>query len=57
MVKLFRRLATNRKGATAVEYGLILAMIVLTMVGALTGLADQTSSMWNNISYKTTHAS
>jgi pilus assembly protein Flp/PilA len=42
-------LITDRRGATAVEYGLILALIVIAMVVALKGLADTTTGMWNNV--------
>lgn len=37
------------RGATAVEYGLILAMIVLGMMAALTQLGNKTAGMWNNV--------
>ncbi len=49
---LFRHLLRDARGATAVEYGLILAMIVLAMFGALQSVGGQTGSMWNNISAK-----
>ena len=44
------RLLQCRRAATAVEYGLILAVVVLTIMSALIGLADVTTSMWNNVS-------
>ena len=56
MIAIVRRLLRDHKAATAVEYGLILALIVLTMLGALTGVADATIGMWNNISAKVTRA-
>ncbi len=43
------RLAFCQRGATAVEYGLIVAMIVLAMIGALNFVADKTIGMWNNV--------
>ncbi|AEG49007.1 Flp/Fap pilin component [Sphingobium chlorophenolicum L-1] len=52
MRALFRslwRLAACQRGATAVEYGLILALIVLAMMAGLSKLGMQTSSKWNNI--------
>ena len=52
MTHMLRRLARSRKGATAVEYGLILALVVLTMLAALQGLAGTTTGMWNNVSSK-----
>jgi pilus assembly protein Flp/PilA len=43
-------LIRDTRGATAVEYGLILAMIFLAMVGALSTVAGTTIQMWNNVS-------
>ncbi len=39
-----------RRAATAVEYGLILALVVLAMISALIALADTTTGMWDNVS-------
>ena len=44
------RLLRCRRAATAVEYGLILALIVLAMMVALIELAGTTTGMWNNVS-------
>ena len=49
---ILARLLRDTRGATAVEYGLILAMIVLAMFGALQSVGTQTGSMWSNISSK-----
>ena len=48
--RLLRALKREEKGATAVEYGLILALIVLTMMAALKDVAYRTNRMWNNVS-------
>jgi len=40
----------DERGATAVEYGLILALIFLAVVGAVAGVADVTIEMWGNVS-------
>lgn len=45
-----KELLKDRRGATAVEYGLILALVFLAMVGAIRGVATETSEMWNNVS-------
>jgi pilus assembly protein Flp/PilA len=37
------------RGATAVEYGLILALVVLAMIAALSNIATKTNNMWNNV--------
>jgi len=49
-MRRFLELLKDQRGATAVEYGLILAMIFLAMVGALTLVASTTTEMWNNVS-------
>lgn len=38
------------RGATAMEYGLILALIALAVIGAMTSVADKTIGMWGNVS-------
>ena len=43
-------LARCERGATAVEYGLILALICLAMIAALSNVANKTVGMWNNVS-------
>jgi len=40
----------DRRGATAVEYGLILALIFLAMMGGVVAVGQVTSGMWNNVS-------
>lgn len=56
MIHVLRQLARNRKGATAIEYGLILSLVVLTMLAALQGLASTTTGMWNNVSEQVQNA-
>lgn len=43
-------LARCERGGTAIEYGLIIAMIVIAMIAALTNVATKTTGMWNNVS-------
>jgi len=50
--RFIRALIGDQKGATAIEYGLILALVVIAMMMALFGLADVTTSMWRNVSDK-----
>lgn len=56
MRAILRRLLTDRRGATAVEYGLIVSLIVIAMVGALQAVAGKTVSMWGNVSTRVTQA-
>lgn len=42
----------DERGATAVEYGLILAMVFLAMIGALQTFAGTSIGMWNHVATK-----
>ena len=53
---LTHRLLTDRRAATVVEYGLIIAGIVLAIFGALQSVGGSTGDMWNNISTKVLNA-
>jgi pilus assembly protein Flp/PilA len=52
MLRLIRALARDRKGATAIEYGLIVSLIIISMMVAITNFANISVGMWNNISNK-----
>lgn len=56
MTKFIKRLISDRTGATAIEYGLILALIVLALLSALQSFADGSITMWETISEKTATA-
>jgi pilus assembly protein Flp/PilA len=43
-------LLADRRGATAIEYGLIAALIVIAMMSALSGLGGGVGGMWTNLS-------
>lgn len=45
-----RRLRTDQKGATAIEYGLIAALIIIAMMGGLRALGGGAGGMWSNVS-------
>ena len=42
-------LRKNERGATAIEYGLICALIVIAMIAGLQTLAGGSSSMWGKV--------
>ena len=48
--RLAKRLLTDRRAATAVEYGLILALVFLAMIGAAQAVGRQTIQMWEYVS-------
>ncbi|WP_231727560.1 MULTISPECIES: Flp family type IVb pilin [unclassified Sphingomonas] len=47
-----RRLIADQKGATAIEYGLIVSLVVIAMVASLSSVGSVTSEIWNNVSTK-----
>ena len=53
-MRCFTRLLNDKRAATAVEYGLILALIFLAMVFSLQSVASVTTGMWNDVSNKAT---
>ncbi len=44
----------DERAVTAVEYAIILGMIFMALVVGLTGLAESTVGMWNDIAEKVT---
>lgn len=44
-----RRLRSDKRGATAIEYGLIAALIVVAMMGGLSTLGGGAGGMWTKI--------
>lgn len=50
MFKFLISLGRDTRGATAVEYGLILALMFLAMVGAVQAFGEETIEMWTDVS-------
>lgn len=46
---ILRTLWADRRGATAIEYGLIVALIAIAMMGSLISLGGGASGMWTEI--------
>ncbi|MEO5641155.1 MAG: Flp family type IVb pilin [Sphingomicrobium sp.] len=44
-----RTLRADQRGATAIEYGLICALIVIAMIAGLSSLGGGTLGMWTDI--------
>lgn len=49
MRSFFCRLRSADTGATAIEYGLIAALVVIAAIGGFTALADATIGMWTDV--------
>lgn len=56
LIAFLHALRRAERGATAVEYGLILALIVLGMLAALNGLGNTTSQLWRDVAHKVEQA-
>lgn len=56
MRRFLARLVGDSRAATAVEYGLIISLIVLAMVGALAILGTASGSNWDSVSEAVTNA-
>ena len=50
------RFSRNESGATAVEYGLILSLMTLALIGALSATGSGTSEQWQGVSDDVTGA-
>ena len=46
----FLKLIKNNKGATAIEYGLIAALIAVAAITAMTSIGSKLGSTFNNVS-------
>jgi len=44
-----RKLIKNEKGATAIEYGLIAALIAVAAIGAMTSIGSKLSLTFNSV--------
>jgi pilus assembly protein Flp/PilA len=49
-MNIFARFAQDESGATAIEYGLIAALIAVGIIGAATALGGNLSSLFGGIS-------
>ncbi|HEX8571097.1 MAG TPA: Flp family type IVb pilin [Caulobacteraceae bacterium] len=56
MMKFMKRFRKDESGATAIEYGLIAALISVTIIAAVTSLGGQLKTTFNTMSTKMTTA-
>jgi pilus assembly protein Flp/PilA len=49
-VTFLHKMIKNSKGATAIEYGLIAALIAIAAISAMSQLGNKISSTFNNVS-------
>ena len=56
LTTLFQDLVDDDTGATAIEYGLIVALIALAILASVQAVASETIEMWNFVSTEVTVA-
>jgi pilus assembly protein Flp/PilA len=56
MTNFLKRFLKDESGATAIEYGLIAALIAVTIITAVTTLGDQLELTFNNAATELTEA-
>ena len=56
MMRHLLEISRDERGATAVEYGLILALIFLAMVVGVVAVGNSTSGLWTNVSSQVKNA-
>jgi pilus assembly protein Flp/PilA len=49
LTAFLKHIGNDKTGATAIEYGLIVSLIVIAMIGALQGVAGATIDTWSRI--------
>jgi pilus assembly protein Flp/PilA len=53
---MLRRMRSDKRGATAIEYGLIVSLIVVAIIGALSNLGGGAGGMWGKLDAEVTKA-
>lgn len=54
LTKFLKHIGNDSQGATAVEYGLIVSLVVIAMAGALQAVGNANTGQWENVSDETT---
>ncbi len=56
MLKSFKQFCGDESGATAIEYGLIAALVSVAAIGALTTMGNSLKSLFGTVSNSMTNA-
>jgi len=54
-IRMLRRLRSDKRGATAIEYGLIAALIAVAAMGGMKALGGGANGMWGRLSNEVTN--
>ena len=56
MLKMLRKLSRDNSGATAIEYGLIVSLIVIAIIASMSSVANENTGLWARVKDKTSVA-
>lgn len=49
IIQIMQQLLRDNRGATAVEYGLIVSLVIIAIIVGMQFVADGNSDMWNYV--------
>ncbi|QIQ86279.1 Flp family type IVb pilin [Erythrobacter sp.] len=49
LTNLLKHIGNDKSGATAVEYGLIVSLIVIAAVASFQAVANENDNLWNRV--------
>lgn len=55
--ELLRKVRSDERGTSAVELGILCVMIVIGLIAAVRGVADENTRIWGNVSEKVIQSS
>ena len=53
MLRVLRKLSLDNSGATAIEYGLIVSLIVIAIIVSMSSVANENTGLWARVTSKT----
>jgi pilus assembly protein Flp/PilA len=56
MIQSLQNIAKDDQGATAIEYGLLAALLAMSIMVGVTGLASEVNVMWTKVSTTVSNA-
>ena len=56
MLRKMRKFLTGREGATAIEYGLIAALVSVAAIAALRSMGSELNTMFNSVANEISNA-
>ena len=55
-IRMLCRIRSDKRGATAIEYGLIAALIAVAAMGGMTALGGGSNGMWGRLDNRVSEA-